>query len=257
MCLTHGPLTATPLDPDVKGKHETFRAMVRYADHLVGRLVKAIDDLGIRERTIVIVTSDNGSPGGMKARMNGREVKGGKGKMSENGVRAPFIVNGPGFVPSGATCDALADFTDILPTFADLGGAALLAGTVCDGRSFADVIRGRTDDSTREWIMAMGGGTSRVVDGRVVPANPYADRVVRNKRYKLWIEGGESTRLFDLENDPAEEANLIASREPDVEAARKKLEEAVQSFPSRDAIPRYDPVPPQAWDNRKDWHETG
>lgn len=257
MCLTHGPFTATPIDPHAEGKTGKFRAMVRYADHLVGRLVEAIDNLGIREKTIVIVTADNGSPGGLKARMNGRDVKGGKGKMLESGARVPFIVCGPGLVPAGVTTDALADFTDMLPTFAALGGAKLPDGAICDGRSMADLIRGRADDSSREWIMAMGGGVARVAGGRVVPAAPYADRVVRGKRFKLWIEGGRSTRLFDLRSDPAEEKNLIASLDPGIAAARQELEEAVASFPPEDGTPRYDPLPPQAWDSKPGWNSKG
>jgi len=133
MALTHGPLTTTPLDPDVTDKVELHKAMVRYTDHAVGRLVATLDELRIRQRTIVIFSTDNGSGGGLSARMNGRLVRGGKAKLSENGVCEPFIVNCPGLVPAGTVTDALTDFTDLLPTFAELGGAELPKGMVLDG----------------------------------------------------------------------------------------------------------------------------
>ncbi len=252
MCLTHGPLTDTPLDPGATGKRERFAAMVRYTDHLTGRIVAALDELGIRDNTIVIWTTDNGSPGGMTARTNGREVKGGKGKLTENGPNAPFVVNGPGLVPAGRVTPALSDFTDMLPTFVDLAGATLPAGLVVDGCSIADLILGRKTESDREWIMAMGGGTSRIEKGRVVPRKRYADRVLRDKRFKLWIEDGSPTRLFDLAVDRAEDRNLIDSDDPEICAARSRMEAAVARFPEEDGAPLYDPVPPQAWDAH-DW----
>ncbi|NQT52494.1 sulfatase-like hydrolase/transferase, partial [bacterium] len=61
MALTHGPLVHTPLEPKATSKMDKHKAMVRYTDHLVGRLVKALDDLGIRDRTLVFFTTDNGS----------------------------------------------------------------------------------------------------------------------------------------------------------------------------------------------------
>ncbi|KPJ68695.1 MAG: N-acetylgalactosamine 6-sulfate sulfatase, partial [Planctomycetes bacterium DG_20] len=125
MALTHGPFTTTPLDRNAQTKIEKHKAMVRYTDHIVGRLVKALDSLGIRGRTIVIFSTDNGSGGGVTARMNGRQVRGGKATLGEPGVCAPFIVNCPGLVSAGVKTDALTDFTDLLPTFAELGGAAL------------------------------------------------------------------------------------------------------------------------------------
>ena len=248
MCLTHGPWTDTPLDPGVTGKRERFAAMVRYTDFLTGRLVGALDELGIRDNTIVIWTTDNGSPGGMTARRNGREVKGGKGKLTENGPNAPFVVNGPGLVPAGRVTPALSDFTDMLPTFADLAGAPLPGGLVVDGSSIADLILGRREETDREWIMAMGGGTSRIEEGRVVPRKEYADRVLRNERFKLWIEDGAPTRLHDLAADRGEENNLIDSAKSEISAARAVLENAARRFPAVDGAPRYDPVPPQPWD---------
>ncbi|MHC4180317.1 MAG: sulfatase-like hydrolase/transferase [Planctomycetota bacterium] len=250
MALTHGPLVPTPLDPGVEDKIGRHKAMVRYTDHAVGRLVAALEDLKIRQRTIVIFSTDNGSAGGISARMGGRLVRGGKGSLGEPGPCGPFIVNCPGLVPEGVVTDALADFTDLLPTFAELGGAELPRDAVIDGVSFAKLILGKADDSPREWIMALGHGAARLDAEGVRPKQDFTDRVVRDKRYKLWVLNGESAKLFDLLNDPAEQNDLIDSSHPKVIAARKRLEAVVQSCPTQDARPRYDPTPPQPWDKK-------
>ena len=250
MALTHGPLTTTPLDPDVEDKMGRFKAMVRYTDHAVGRLVAALDDLGIRRRTIVIFSTDNGSGGGISARMNGRPVRGGKASLGEPGPCGPFIVNCPGLVPQGAVTDALTDFTDLLPTFAELGGAKVPEDAVVDGRSFARLILGKADDSPRKWIMALGHGAASLDAKGVRPKQDFTDRVVRDKQYKLWVLKGQSAKLFDLLADPAEQDNLIDGTDPKVVAARKRLEAVVQSCPKQDARPRYDPTPPQPWDKK-------
>ena len=177
----------------------------------------------------------------------------GKGTSGENGVREPFIVNCPGIVPEGVVTDALTDFTDMLPTFAELAGAKLPEGVPLDGVSLAPLITGKAADSPRAWIMAMGGGggTFDRESERVVPVFAYRDRVIRDKRYKLWIDTDRrSVKLFDLAQDPAELNNLIDSTESAVIAARKALEAVALKFPRVDGHPRYDPTPPQVWDRR-------
>ena len=250
MALTHGPLTTTPLDPDAEGNIERHKAMVRYTDRAVGRLVGALDDLEIRRRTIVVFSTDNGSGGRISARRNGRLVRGGKASLGEPGVCGPFIVNCPGLVPTGVVTDALTDFTDLLPTIAELGGAEVPPDVVIDGKSIAKLILGKADDSPREWIMALGHGAAKLDAKGVRPKQDFTDRVVRDKRYKLWVLNGESAKLFDLLSDPAEQHNLIDSTEAKVVAARKGLEAVVESCPKQDARPRYDATPPQPWDKK-------
>ncbi|MCH7987529.1 MAG: sulfatase-like hydrolase/transferase [Planctomycetes bacterium] len=247
MALPHGPLVATPKRPDAKDKYERYRAMVEYVDLALGRLVKAIDDLGIRERTIVIFTTDNGSSRGFSAKMNGRLVRGGKDRYWESGMHVPFIVNCPGLVPEGVVTDALTDFTDMLPTFAELGGAQLPKGVTLDGRSITPLILGKAKDSPRKWILAMGAGTMIRTKAGVHSRTKVSDRVIRNKRFKLWWADGKSSALYDLKNDPGEKNNLIDSANPKFAAARKELEAALKTLPA-DAWPKYDPLPPQSWD---------
>jgi len=256
MALTHGPLTTTPDEPDAP-KDEQHRAMVRYTDKLVGKLVNELDRLGIREDTIVIFTTDNGT-GGKTNMRNGHLVKGAKARMVEAGTAMPFIVNCPGRVPAGVVTDALTDFTDMLPTFAELAGAKLPDQHVVDGKSIAKLILGKAKDSDRQWIMSMGGGAGTIRDGRVAPKLDYDDRVIRDKRFKLWVgTDRKPSRLYDMIADPWEQNDLLGSTDPDAVAARKELETVVTTFPGKDGWPRYTDNPPQAWDRKEGGSRKG
>lgn len=251
MALTHGPLTTTPLDRDVKDKMDLHKAMIRYTDHLVGRIVKALDDLGIRDRTMILFTTDNGSGGGITGTRNGRKVRGGKAKKTENGVCAPFIVNGPGLVPAGVVTDALTDFTDLLPTFCELGGARVPEDLEIDGVSIAPLLLGKAKDSPREWILAMGHGAASLDEKGVRGRHDYASRVIRDKRFKIWVnENRKVDQLYDLHADPFEENNLIESRKPEHLAALKKFQVVVDSMPEQDGRPIYEPRKPNPWDKK-------
>jgi len=251
MCLTHGPLVHTPDEPDATSGADKHKAMVRYVDKLIGRLVAAIDDLGIRGDTIIIFTTDNGSGGGQTGTRNGRKVRGGKAKTSENGVCAPFLVNGPGRVPAGTVSGALTDFTDLLPTFAELAGAAVPEDLVIDGVSIAPVLLGKAKDSPREWIMALGHGAGTCDEKGVRGKNDFADRVIRDKRHKIWIDPSRTiTRLHDLVADPQEETNLLASTDAAHAAALKKFQTVLDRLPAADARPQYEPRAANPWDRK-------
>jgi len=248
MCLTHVPFVDTPHEPGIEGKMERHKAMVRYTDYLVGRLTDKLDSLGLRENTIIFLTTDNGTAQGVEGSLKGRTVNGGKATLKESGVNAPFIVNCPGKVPEGVVSDALTDFTDMLPTFAEIGGAELPDKLELDGKSIAPHILGEADDSGRDWILGMGFGAAKLTGEGVRPIKTHTDRVIRDKRFKLWIENRKSTKLYDLINDPGETKNLIGNNMPIVRNALRKFESVTAKFPSRDSWPKYDSTPPQEWD---------
>jgi arylsulfatase A-like enzyme len=228
------------------------KAMVEYMDDIVGLLVATLDDLGLRENTIILFTTDNGSTTGISARRNGIWIEGGKGTLGEPGMNEPFIVNGPGLVPVGKKTNVLTDFTDLFPTFLDLAGVPLPNDVVLDGTSIADVILGKSQQGPRSWVLSMGFGPARLTNEGVRPAQTFTDRIIRNDRYKLWVLDGEPAALYDLIEDPYEEFNLIESPDPDPRAAMAELRTLIESFPEEDAYPRYDPTPPQPWDRKPD-----
>ena len=258
MALTHGPLVPTPDEPDVTDPLDKHKAMVRYTDKQVGRLVKALEETGIRRNTIVIFTTDNGSSRGISGKLNGVGIPGGKGKKTESGCCAPFIVNYPGIVQSGIVTDSLTDFTDLLPTFVELANGKLPANSAIDGRSIAPLLLGKEDDSNREWIMALGHGPA-ILDNKGVRGKvDFASRVIRDKQFKVWIDENKTiTRLHDLLKDPFEEENLVNSTKPQHLQALKKFQVVVDSMPNKDARPKYDSRKELPWDRKYQEEEFG
>ena len=239
MCLPHGPLTSTPLEPNAP-KSEQHKSMVRYADHILNVLVKALDQIGIRENTIIIWTTDNGTSGSIIGDLNGKSVRGGKSMLSENGVNAPFIINAPGIVPEGITSDALIDFSDLLPTLCDLAQTSPDKEYEYDGISFAPEIYGLENKSKRDWIMALGSNPAKIKNGRIKNAFDFRDRVVRDKNFKAYIDTlNKIYEIIELKSDFYEENNLLNSKREDVISGIKKFESIIKKYPSLDASPIY------------------
>ena len=256
MVLTHTPFEHTPIDSatDNLGKH---KAMVNYTDLITGDLVRAFDEAGIQENTIIIWTTDNGTTGQIDGTLNGRNIKGGKSKTAEPGVCLPFIVSWPVSIGSNQTSDALIDFSDLFPTCLDIAGIEVgrewktgNTSRIIDGSSFKDALL-HNQDSHREWILGMGGGNNaRLTENGVENQFVFRDRVVRNKRYKLSIDTNrKAIGFYDLWHDPDEKINLIDSLTTrDREENFNQLHNVIANFPEKDADPRYSPNPPQPWD---------
>ena len=211
----HRPLVPTPLNPDTPPDapdRELWAGMVRYLDHQVGELVAALEKLDLRDKTIIVVTTDNGTWGGLGGNTIHGPVKAGLGRTSESGLDVPLIVNAPGLIKTPRVCTALVDQSDFLPTFADLAGAPIPADLKLDGKSFAPLIHGTASDADhRAWIYSQ-----------------HADlRIIRDHRYKLYSTG----EFFDLEQDHIEDHDLATSTELAVTNARDRLTKILQSFP--------------------------
>ena len=250
MCLPHWPWVSTPSEPHVTDQLDQHKAMVRYADELTGQLVQALADLGIRDDTIIVWTTDNGTSEEITGTRNGRRVPGGKTKTLESGINSPFIVNAPGRVPAGIESNALFSIADLMPTFADMAGAKLPEQFVLDGISVADAMLGESARSPHDWIMAMGGrNEAKLTDSGVENAYVYRDRVLRTERFKLYVDTNRTPeKLFDLENDPWEENNIIGSKDADAAAAQAFLSRQLSRYPGRDSDPIYRPLPERPWD---------
>lgn len=251
MALPHTPFVSTPDEPEAETKLERHKAMTRYVDKMVGKIVDAVDALGLREKTIIIFTTDNGSTASVNGTRNGILVEGGKTDKTENGVCAPFIISAPGLVPEGVQTYALTDFADLLPTFVDLAGGEVPGDLAIDGVSIAPVILGEEEDSKRDWVLAMGHHPAILDEQGVRGREDFATRVIRDKEYKVWVSNEkEIIRLHNLIEDPWEKNNIIDSKEAEDLAALAKFQEIVDSLPDKDARPVYDPRTPNPWDKR-------
>ncbi len=202
MILTHDPFQPTPdspdWDPKARGENVNrnvrhFGEMVAYLDKMVGRVLRRLDELGLREKTLVLFLGDNGTGRGVTSRMGDREVKGGKGGTTHTGTHVPLIASWPGTVPAGRVCEDLVDSSDFLPTLCEAAGAETPA---VDGRSFLAQLKGERG-SPREWWYCWYAR-----DGGATTKHEFA----ATARWKLYRHGA----FFDLEADP-EEARPLAT----------------------------------------------
>jgi arylsulfatase A len=139
--------------------------MTAYMDKLVGKMVMALDQLGLRGNTLIIFTGDNGTDRKITSRMGDLVVPGGKGTVTEIGAHVPLIASWPGITPAGKTSLDLIDFSDVLPTLAEVANAKLPAGVVIDGQSFAPQLRGQKG-TPREWVFTQLSHQRFARDGR-------------------------------------------------------------------------------------------
>lgn len=214
-----------------RGAATNFTAMVRYTDRIVGRLLDALNELGLTTNTVVIFTGDNGTDNvaeaaPVRSEFLGQQVRGGKYFPTELGVNVPLLVCWPGHVSAGRVTSELVDFTDFLPTLCELAGAVLPENYPLDGRSFLPVLQGREQIAKPglfTWGNFEGNSTKYKQPAR------HTDRlldVMRDDRWKLYSDD----RLFDLQKDFLERAPVAVGASAEADAARKRLRHQMQEL---------------------------
>jgi arylsulfatase A-like enzyme len=114
------------------GIDPVYAAMVESVDQNVGRVLSSLDDLGLNENTVVVFASDNG---GLERVTDNRPYRRGKGHLYEGGIRVPFIMRWPGYIPQGSVSENRTISEDIYATILDIAGKDSVAGAGIDGRS--------------------------------------------------------------------------------------------------------------------------
>jgi len=180
-------------------RNATYAAMLEQLDAAVGRILEAVDAAGLRERTAIIFTSDNG---GLIQRerspTDNAPLRSGKGSPYEGGIRVPLLIRWPGLTTPGTRCSVPVISMDLPATIWELTG---VTNRAVDGRSLAPLLRdpaatvGRTNLLWHYPHYHPGGAT------------PYA--AVRSGDWKLiqYYEDGRH-ELFHLGNDPGESADF-------------------------------------------------
>jgi arylsulfatase A len=223
MALTHGPFEPTPDTEEwkkasTKAHKKHFADMVAYMDKIIGRIVRKLDEAGLRENTLLLFTGDNGTPRGIRTEMkDGSFINGGKGLTTDAGTHVALIANWKGTTPAGKVCQDLVDFSDILPTIAEASGASV--GSEIDGRSFLPQLRGRRGDP-RDWIF---------IWYRRNPGDTLY-RFARDKRWKLYDDGkyDRAGNLYDLAADTLEQDPNPSG--PEAAAAGRRLQAVLDSM---------------------------
>lgn len=224
MCLVHDPFQPTPEQANfqeytIQGlNHEAyFDDMMTYMDNIIGRIVKHLETLGIRDNTLIIFTGDNGTDQDVVSLMDGKIVRGGKGMPIDRGTHVPLIASWPSYDQEGLTSDNLVDFTDILPTLMEAAGTPIPESFLTDGRSFLPQLQG--DDATaREWIFCDYNSGK--------PQFPVA-RYAQDYQYKLYGDGYLYDYVADPEEQQAINPNTLSSP---LQERYQKLKEVLTNF---------------------------
>jgi arylsulfatase A len=215
----HAPIVPTP-EFTGKSKAGGYGDFMQQTDDTVGRILRAIDDQGFRENTIVVFSADNGAEHYAYERLRNFQhrssgpLRGLKRDLWEGGHRVPFIVRWPGVVAAGEVSAALTSQVDLMATFAAITGVKLPAGTAEDSHDLLAVWKNRAVSPRRaivhntqangyalrqdQWVLVATktGGISRIP--------PWFDP---ENNYKPHDQPGE---LYDLSKDLAQRNNLYA-----------------------------------------------
>ncbi len=207
-----------------------YAAMVSHMDRDIGAILARLDELNLRDNTLVLFTSDNGPTfdrlGGSDSQFfnSAAGLRGLKGSLYEGGIRVPLIVRWPGKVPAGAVSDMLAAFWDMLPTLAEAAGAETPAGI--DGISFLPQLRGERQPRQHDYLYwefpGYGGQQAlRMGDWKVVRQNLNRPRMKEAGKFEL----------YNLATDPGESQD-VADEHPEVLAqAKRRMQEARAASP--------------------------
>jgi len=200
-----------PINLPARARHagrEIYDDAIEHMDEQTGRILRVIDELGLRGDTLIFFSSDNGpmAPGGQTGGLRGRIRD-----AYEGGVRVPFMASWPGRIPPGRTVKDPAIAYDIFPTLARLAGAPMPLDREFDGQDI--------------WPLLAGSGVIR----REKPFYwVYLDNVttVRDGKWKLHVGSRDKPlaepELYDVVVDPEESRNL-ASAEPAVVARLRTM----------------------------------
>jgi len=213
LCLWHFAPHA-PLEPplnfdnsrtnyDLLSLRGRFAALVTDADRQIARLLEQLEAWGLAERTLVIVAGDNGGADQVHSGIP-RPLRGFKKDVFEGGIRVPLIVRWPHIVPAGAVNDSVVLSFDLLPTLAELCGAAPPAGL--DGRSFWSVLRSGAYAPREELLFWENKADSAYFPS---PEGAFNTWAVRSGDWKL-VYHQQQRMLFDLATDMGESTDRSA-----------------------------------------------
>ena len=199
------------------GNVETYQRMIHHMDEGIGQVLAAVDEVGERENTLVVFTSDNGG----ERFSDSYPLLGKKYDLLEGGIRVPYIVRWPGKVEAGTKSDRLVMGMDWMPTFLAAAGVEAHPEYPLDG---VDVFGTEEEGRTLYW--------------RMLRRN---QKAIRRGDWK-WLSVDGNEFLYNLAYDERERANM-RFREPDrFDEMRKAYFEWDASMPRFPETATYDLV---------------
>ena len=224
--------TIIDASPRFKGKSKgsLYGDVVEEFDYETGRLLDVVDELGLRDNTLIIYTTDNGPwnqpayttkkkghPEGSIFWGNAGPLRNGKGSCYEGGYRVPCIVRWPGKVPADRLSDAIFATIDFMPTFARLAGFEVPDDRVIDGVDQTELLLGKSKEGARDTFL-YNNNAVRKGRWKYLRAEHKVPGYARDK------EREQVEELYDLEADIGERNNLAAQHPEKVRELKKLME---------------------------------
>lgn len=218
---------------DVNDALRRYLADIESLDRAVGRLLQRLDELGLRENTLVIFSSDQGADmtkaglGGVRFNQMGYngEYRGGKHTLLEGGVRVPWILRLPGRIPANRVDEhSVLSGIDYLPTLCELTGVDIIQDDF-DGESTLEAWLGQSSHQRTKPLLWKA-------------SSPGAQAVVRDGKWKLFHPARKNAgdiELYDIESDSMESRNLAEEMPQVAQELTRKVEAWVGTLP-RDYI---------------------
>ena len=215
----HDPLQESP-DKEINASYahiankdrRIYAGMVTAMDAAIGRILKAVEEKGIKDNTIVFFSSDNGGPSPGRVTDNGH-LRAGKTFLYEGGVRVPACISWPEKIKAGSVSNDPMHIVDLYPTLLNIAGASLEQKHPLDGRDVRNIILDGQTAPDREILLnaspctgALRKGDWKIVlNGSVSSNGTPQDKLMSKGSSQLKVE------LFDLAQDPGEKVNLSAT----------------------------------------------
>ena len=237
----HEPIATAPhfqtlyrrfADPRQRRHHGNISQL----DYAVGRILKALDELGLRQETFVYFSSDNG-PAITRAHPYGSAgpLRAKKAHLYEGGIRVPGILRWPGHVQPGSVCDEPVGVVDLLPTVCALAGVEPPQDRVLDGTSWLPLLEGKPlrrtvplywqlNSARSEPKVAMRVGDWKILGYIDAPTAPLAGDIRAEDQYAVKHAQLIRFELYNLKEDIGERHDLAEAEPEKLAALRKELE---------------------------------
>ncbi len=197
-------------------RRRIYAAMVTCMDDAIGRIVRALQERGLKDNTLIIFCSDNG---GVNSAGSNGPLRGQKGQLYEGGIRVPAVALWPGVVKAGAVVKEPLHIVDMYPTFLKLAGARLEQPLPIDGKdAWPTIIDGRP--SPHEEILhnvTAAAGAIRRGDWKLVCNGSIGANNTGPVDKKVF-------ELFNIAEDPYEKNNLAEKYPQKFDELKRRLE---------------------------------
>lgn len=231
----HSPIVPSPEWQGRSGLGD-YADFVMQTDDVVGQVLRAIDESGIADNTLVIFTSDNGCSDvasnaealNRRGHFSSAEYRGYKTDIWEGGHRIPFVARFPGRIEAGSCCDRTICLVDVMATCAELTGVSLPDDAAEDSFSFLPLLLNQPERYVRDAVVHHSGpGKFAIREGEW--KLEFCEGSGGNSfptDFEAASSGASDMQLYNLREDPEERRNLAAER-PDVV---RRLQEKMEAF---------------------------